>query len=214
VGIAVVLFYFQYKENLTNTFISLDPNAGNCSEVPQTVTGKFMSDIKGNWITNTDFSYILNSYSVNLLGLQYTNARWSRVMTEVTAQVKVVGEKGANRDYAWNMVVWSSFTANFKTQEEGSMTFSSEGRAGIIFNKEIGAIQAGSRVGSNSSKVCDAVTSYNFDPVSSFLNLETELQFNGHCAEGPPCQLNPCPGILAPQVTLITTLTLTDNSNQ
>jgi hypothetical protein len=53
----------------------------------QVITGNFLADFKGNWITDTQFSYILNSYSVNLLSLQYTYADWANVMRNITAQV-------------------------------------------------------------------------------------------------------------------------------
>lgn len=40
IGIGLYFLVQGYIANRTNTFISLDPTAGDCSEVPQTITGK------------------------------------------------------------------------------------------------------------------------------------------------------------------------------
>jgi len=51
--IAVVLFKEGYVKNRTDSFISLDKEAGECKEVPQTVAGEFLSDASGKWSTSS-----------------------------------------------------------------------------------------------------------------------------------------------------------------
>lgn len=101
---AAVLFATQLNVSLTATFISLDPGAGQCSEVPQVITGTFLADLHGYWESDQKFSYTLSSYSVNLLALQYTTETWTQKFHNISEQVRAVGMKSAQRDYAWNMV--------------------------------------------------------------------------------------------------------------
>ena len=100
----------QYIQGRTSSFITLDnksgvckdiPDSTTCCEVPLSLTGEFLADTSGLWDTEPNFSYIQNSYGITVSGLQYTNAQWAEVMQNITAQLKVIGIKGMNRDYAW-----------------------------------------------------------------------------------------------------------------
>lgn len=113
VAFLALLIYFivtAYIAGRTESFISLDKKAGVCKgessskyccEVPETITGTFLADTKGRWNTQSNFSYITNNYAVTVAGLQYTNAQWTDVMKNITAQLQQIGSKGENRDYAW-----------------------------------------------------------------------------------------------------------------
>lgn len=108
-----MLAYFivnTYIEARTSSFVSLDEEAGVCRgdsgsefccEVPQQVTGTFLGDTRGRWNTERGFSYISNAYAVTALGLEYTNAQWTEVMTDISEQLRFIGQKGATRDMAW-----------------------------------------------------------------------------------------------------------------
>jgi hypothetical protein len=164
--------------------------------VPQVVTGIFLADYNGNWITSGQFSYTLNSYAADLLGLQYTNDEWANVMSQITDQVTSLGEKSKKRDYAWNMVAWSSFVAKYKSQEKGSLTFYTTGRAGVIYDRPVTAIGYGSAASLN--QTCDQQSSYSYDTTTSVITILTDLKKDGVCTT-PPCAANPCPGVLSPE---------------
>lgn len=109
-GLLVYFIVTAYIEGRTKSFISLDkeagvcrsdPSAEYCCEVPQTITGTFLADSKGNWNTRQDFSYINNNYAVTVVGLEYTNAQWAEVMKNITGQLKNIGDRGLHRDLAW-----------------------------------------------------------------------------------------------------------------
>lgn len=115
-----LLIYFviqQYHQGRTSSFITLDntsgvcqhdPSSTTCCEVPLTLTGTFLADTSGVWDTEPRFSYIQNNYAITVAGLEYTNAQWAEVMKNITAQLKVIGTKGINRDYAWYDLFLSS----------------------------------------------------------------------------------------------------------
>ena len=97
-----IAFLFQqgFIDNRTTSYLSLDITSGDCSEVPQTVTGVYLADTSGNWNTMPEFKYTLNAYAANLLGLTYTTAEWKLVMKSIQAQVAKVAGKSIHRDYA------------------------------------------------------------------------------------------------------------------
>lgn len=94
---AIVLFKEGYVKDRTNSFISLDSTAGDCTEVAQTITGEFLSDANGKWNTNSQFKYSLAQYSVSLLGLTYTTDQWIRNMKEIESQVLAIVSKTDSR---------------------------------------------------------------------------------------------------------------------
>lgn len=144
-----LLIYFvvsSYNDGVSKSFISLDKTAGVCKddksatvccEVPQTITGTYLADTKGLWSTQNGFSYINNNYAITVAGLEYTNAQWEHVMKNITEQLSAIGQKGENRDLAWNMIAWSSFTA--QNLERGFLQFYATGSASVTFDKPIGA---------------------------------------------------------------------------
>jgi hypothetical protein len=100
----------QYLDNRTSSFVSLDSDSGvcldnstlsECCEVPQSVTGTYLSDTSGFWNTETNFSYIQNNYAVTCTGMEYTNAQWAEVFTDIKEQLNVIGKKSLKRDYSW-----------------------------------------------------------------------------------------------------------------
>jgi hypothetical protein len=100
----------QYAYGTQKSFVSIDKYAGvcvdeksstTCCEVPTSVTGSFLVDKSGNWNSQSDFSYILANYGVTMTAVQYTNATWTDIMTNLASQMQVIGKQGANRDYAW-----------------------------------------------------------------------------------------------------------------
>lgn len=195
-ALAAYFFTRNYVLNRTSSFISLDSGAGvckgdsksdSCCEVPVAVTGEFMVDTNGRWETFPRFNYNFNNYDVKLTGVSYTNEEYQTLMKKISKEVKAIGARGKNRDYSWNMVAWSSFTALDSTS--GSFKFFLSGDAGIIFAKSL----VGIGFASNES-ACNA-------PVSASVNYATReiaVDVNLGCTD-PPCKANPCPGVLSPQ---------------
>jgi hypothetical protein len=86
------LFYINYNEGRTKTFITLDRYSGvckndsslnECCEVPASITGVYLVDNTGTWNTEAAFSYINQIYAVSVTGLSYTNEQWRSLMTAI-----------------------------------------------------------------------------------------------------------------------------------
>eukprot|EP01038_Epipyxis_sp_PR26KG_P009688 gene9688-13041_t len=181
----------QYVLGRTSTFITLDntsgvckddPSSTTCCEVPQSVTGSYLADSSGKWNTQTGFSYVNNIYQVTLLGLTFTNAQWKSVMNNIADQVKSIGNRGKSRDFSWNLVALSSFSA--QNTDQGLLQFFSSGSANIIFNKQyIGVAYASAK------EQCQNVSSsVVYNSATSYVSIDTELCDNpGGCGNISPC---------------------------
>lgn len=207
-GLGAVLFWNNYTQGRTSTFITIDKTAGvcksdpsmtTCCEVPQTVSGNFYMDTTGNWSTQQDFDYVKQIYSVSLSGLQYTNEEWSKILKTIQDQLMSIGKtKGSLRDFSWNIVAWGSFSALVK--KSGLLQFYTAGDVSVIFDKPIILYGFASNISDTSPCTASIDASY----LSSSRNLEVtiDLEADSNCFEteygGTSCY-NPCPNILAPQ---------------
>jgi hypothetical protein len=134
-----------YKKNRTTSFISLDKDAGECTEVPQTVTGEFICDANGNWNTNSRFKFALSQYSVNLLGLEYTTDQWKENIQAIESEVVKLVAKASQRDFSWNIIAWSSYKAVYL--KGGRLEFAFAASSSQIFAKNYLAVGMGSAKG-------------------------------------------------------------------
>ncbi len=91
-AIGAWLFYLNYMEARTKTFITLDKNSGvcvedssmsTCCEVPASITGTYLADNLATWNTESGFSYVKQIYAVSLTGLTYTNTQWKALMSVI-----------------------------------------------------------------------------------------------------------------------------------
>jgi hypothetical protein len=199
IGLLVYFIYTAYMEGVSKSFISLDNKSGvckgernskSCCEVPQTITGTFLADTRGKWNTQGGFSYINNNYAVTVAGLEYTNAQWAEVMKNITAQLSTIGLKGENRDYAWNMVAWSSFTA--QNLDRGFLQFYSTGLVSVMLDKPI--VASGVASAASQTAQCNQRMDTSYSSATSILDVSIAL-----CDSDDGCPDNPCPDILAPQ---------------
>mmetsp|Transcript_26260 Transcript_26260/g.58981 ORF Transcript_26260/g.58981 Transcript_26260/m.58981 type:complete len:354 (+) Transcript_26260:173-1234(+) len=197
VAIVTYFVYTAYVDGVTSSFISIDPKAGvcrgeansqTCCEVPQSITGTFLADTQGKWNTEPGFNPVNGNYAVTVVGLEYTNKQWTEVMESITAQMKAVGERGADRDLSWNLIAWSSFSAH--NVERGSLRFYATGKASVIFSKPVRNM--GFAAAASQENECSVYMVPFFNPSTSHLTVDVKLCDSGTCD-------NPCPGVLAPQ---------------
>lgn len=125
-----------------------------------------------------------------MIGVQYTNEEYAVIMRKINREVKAIGYRGASRDYAWNMVAWSSFTSINK--DSGSFKFYMSGEAGAIFSKTV--IAAGFASNASDTSPCTVAISTSVDALAHAMEVDVDLG----CTSAP-CQDNPCPNILGPQ---------------
>ena len=109
-GLFLYFLISKYLSIRSSSFVSIKSSAGiciddasstSCCEVPAQVTGTFLADTTGTWDSEPNFSYILNNYAVNLVGIQYTNLQWKQIMQSIVQQISIIGTLSASRDFAW-----------------------------------------------------------------------------------------------------------------
>ena len=103
-GCGIYIGYSQYQAIITQKFISLDDTSGICKEVPRGLNSKYEADDVGYWSTNGKFKYQRSLYAVQTKSLQMTSQEWNIAMSSIMKQLKAVSDKGAYRDFGWNMV--------------------------------------------------------------------------------------------------------------
>ncbi len=91
-------------------------------------------------------------------------------------------------------MAWTSYSTFDNTK--GTLQFYASGDAGIVFSKNI--IAVGWANGDSSSSPCLPVMTTNFNKLDHTLFISTDLNIDGSC-DYPPCDVNPCEGLLAPQ---------------
>lgn len=62
----IYLGYTSYITSLSDSYISLSDQSGDCSDVSRSVSGEYTATIKGQWSSQIGFSYNYTSYVVSL----------------------------------------------------------------------------------------------------------------------------------------------------
>lgn len=203
-ALAAYLFAQSYITGRTSSFITLDETSGvciddpastTCCEVASTITGTFLADSTGKWNTFDGFNFVKNNYAVTMTGVRYTNSQWTSLMKTIVAQIKDIGTRGASRDFAWNMVAWTSYSA--VNMESGRLQFYGTGDPGIMFGKKITAVGFASNA--SDAHRCKPFVTTTFNELSRKLEMNIDLNIDNSCPN-PPCRINPCPGVLGPQI--------------
>lgn len=224
IGLFVYLFWNNYNDARTNSFITLDPKSGvckddhhskRCCEVPQTITGDYLLDSRSRWSTQDKFNFNRAMYGVTMTGVTYTNAEWSTLMKTIKEQMYQIGVvRGRYRDYSWNLIAWCSFTA--LNTVAGRIQFYAVGDVGVAFNRPI--ITAGYASNVSDSKPCQQRITTNYVASDHLLTVTTDLarstssgyndDNNNTNDNSSDCEVldngaiscsNPCPNIMAPQ---------------
>ena len=130
-----------------------------CEEVPRGLNSDYYADDVGYWSTNEKFQYQRAMYAATTKSLQMTSTQWNSAMTSIIDKVKSVTQTGKLRDYAWNMVMWGSFSSTVqapdrkdeitnKVQPGGSLQFYANADSDILFgDRQIMSVNFGNKNG-------------------------------------------------------------------
>lgn len=196
----------EYYRNRTQSFITIEPNSGvckddstldTCCEIPLTVSGNYYVDTNNEWNTQNKFDLAKQIYSVSLEGIQYTNQKWQSIISILDSKIKHLGLiQGSERDFAWNLIAWVSYTSIFKGF--GSLQFSLSGDVGVAFDKFVRL--RGFASGSSDYNICHVNIETSFDSGSRTLQVATQINTTNNCQKseflGYVCH-SPCPGIIS-----------------
>jgi hypothetical protein len=125
----------QYISGLESSFISLDPSSGDCTEVPFSLDGTYLADSSGHWDSQKKYNDATAIYSVDVLGYASTKTQYEALIgTTVGEALKEVGETGARRDLAYNMIAWTAWS--YPNRDYGKFTFAMSGEISTMLNRQ------------------------------------------------------------------------------
>jgi len=143
------LVYFSVqggKDLSSQKFLTLTKNNNSyvCTTVPQSLTGSYEGDYKGNWETSSDFLYNQSVFVLEFTGSRVGNDEYFAVMDKFAENLAVLGNKSLTRPLMWNAIVWSSF---FFHDTSANMRLFSSADAGVAFNQRVITATIASRTG-------------------------------------------------------------------
>ena len=110
------LFYFTIqgaKQIASQKFLSLTAEDGFiCTDVPLYVTATFYGDLQGRWSTNPDYQANASFYQLQFGGAAVNQASFQSNMRSFSDQIKIIGEKMAQRDSLYSLLSISSFASS------------------------------------------------------------------------------------------------------
>lgn len=156
-----------YESSISQQFMSLESNAGNCESVQSPVTGEFLADANGNWQSNPDFDYTLAIYSFDFQAFSTSLTEYVMAMQNLQSLMNELGRVAMTQNLIGNLMLWMSFSKNFGsefTEATGSLLFTLTGSPNYVFNR---AYQVGTFA--NVHGTCTASSFAQFSKAESML---------------------------------------------
>ena len=175
--LAVLLGYFigsQYVSTRATTFISLDQSAGECSEVPLSVTGVHSLDSSGHWIGNTLYNPSTAFYSFDMSNFLKNTAAYRTIIADQKAIFAMVGMVGKANNLAVNLLYWATW-AQIVNDGNSTQRWQLTGDAKVMFDRQnyLGAM-------GNSKADCSASSLVTYNAATGkFLMVYSKSLFSG-----------------------------------
>ena len=144
------ILYFSITEALDTSkhkFLSLDnvnDKSVRCSEVPNFIINKYISDLNGYWQSDPNFFSNGSNYEINFEGTSITTDQYKNIMETFDKKLLALGNKGKLRDMAWNLVALSTY--RFK-DDDANMEFSTVSTPLSIFSVAVQTANYFTRLG-------------------------------------------------------------------
>lgn len=167
-GSLFLFFYFiytGYQSSLSQEFMSLDASAGVCDPVVQPLSGTYLVDKHGHWEGTTEFRYNLAQYEFVFSNFQGTSEQYYNLLNETYEKIVDAGQAHyANNDLAYNLILWSSFSAVVSSPNGIPQKIALTGDDQYIFSRDdaFGAI-------SNVNNDCDSSSIASYDAANYLL---------------------------------------------
>lgn len=143
-GITFYFMYTSYSNSMNVSFISLDPDAGHCEEVPLTVTGSFLASLAdvsggskiGYWENVPSFQFNTTAFQLNVISYRATHAEYMAKIEEAGTYMAAIAAKQVGQSLSWNLLTLSTFVYSSKTVESGSFEFKSYVDINTVWDRE------------------------------------------------------------------------------
>ena len=105
-----------------------------CREVPIFLLNTYVADLDGDWQSSSDFNSNETNYQLDFQGTAINTHEYKAVMEMFSDYVQELGQRGKNRDMAWNLLALSVFRIY---HPQSNLEFSSVTAAEIIYDQAV-----------------------------------------------------------------------------
>jgi hypothetical protein len=183
IGLFAYFFGTGYVQALKEQFISLDKNAGRCSEVQKPLTGTYAATDSGKWQGTKGFYFTNALYEVDFSSYSGSDNDFKEDLTEFyTNKIVPEGNKAMEQTLYTNLITQMSFADTFQSKldgEEHTHIFSFTATPSMVFKKEFA-----SGTICDSIDCCAEIPAISFDVFTSVQNLAYDYDaFTLACAD-------------------------------
>lgn len=136
--LAALFVYFittQYISTRATTFISLDVTAGDCKEVPLSVTGVYTMDVNGNWLGSTLYNPSAAYYSFSMSNFLKTSLQYEDIINYQKSVFASMGKIGIVNELADNLLYWTSWS-QVVDDNNAKQRWQMSGDAKVVFDRQ------------------------------------------------------------------------------
>ena len=134
------LFIVVYIQTMKEQFVSLDVNAGHCTEVMRPLSGQYFASSTGYWQGSKAFSFTDASYLFSFSGYTGSNDRFKKDLLKFyNDNVLSLGQIARTSPLVYNLVVWMSYSGTFSSVLNGinrEQVFSFTGSTMAVYNRQ------------------------------------------------------------------------------
>jgi len=174
VVVFIIFCLLTYKNEIRQTFISLDSNAGNCQSVDRPLTGSFYATYSGYWEGEAEFQSNEASYYFTFANLQFLVDPYKDFKTLLLTFQKhylvSIGNQGYNQTLTTNLLYWMNYYYIFNTMFDTQQTFQFTGTPSAVFNSFFYQLSISSNMG-----YCSAILPSTYNSYSATLSTTISI---------------------------------------
>lgn len=131
-----------YVKTKNARFMSLDPNSGDCTEVPVSITQNVYADYEGVWNGDNSFRAQDAIYQLTVTNFQRSTKQYEDFMAELLVALEVRAAFALHSGSANNLLVWMSWRKKGR-----DYNFQMTGNTRVVFNRQHRQVSISSRGG-------------------------------------------------------------------
>lgn len=94
---------------MTQEFMSLSSDSGNCVPIKRSISDKFTADANGVWNGQTGYQYSLEQYTFITTQLEVSNHEYESILKLAEMVTNALGKQALNFDLSQNLLYWTSW---------------------------------------------------------------------------------------------------------
>ncbi len=130
--LAMLLFiyfvYNNYSQAVSEAYISLTTDGGDCNTVPISITGTYLADYNGNWAGTPEYEESLALYQLSFSNFEITSElQYNEMMSNFYTNLVNIGDKAKTYNLAENLIYWMTYVDYYDIQSPSLTNFTGVG---------------------------------------------------------------------------------------